>query len=252
MIKFRLVILRISGLAFFLLAWQIISFLGIFDSTLFPSPSRTFSALSNFFMNRNLIQDIGYTLMRVFSGFFIATIFGILFGLIIGVNKSLYTAFEWLIDFFRSIPVVTIYPIFILLFGISHSTKMAMVFWATFWVITLNVAYGVRQSNKLRTEVAKVYKASKMQSFIWITFFEALPHTLIGMRIAISIALLAEIMSEMFMGANYGIGQRIFEANARLSTPDLYALVITTGIIGITINRLFAFLEKKTIPWAGK
>ena len=97
-----------------------------------------------------------------------------------------------------------------------------------------------------------VYGATKIQSFKWITFYEALPQILVGMRIAISYALLAEIMCEMFMGSNFGIGQKIYESNVKLSTPELFALVAVTSVLGILINRMFVFLERKMIPWAGK
>jgi len=127
-----------------------------------------------------------------------------------------------------------------------------MTFWATFWIVTLNTIYGVKQSIKIRRDVAMVYGATKIQSFKWITFYEALPQILVGMRIAISYALLAEIMCEMFMGSNFGIGQKIYESNVKLSTPELFALVAVTSVLGILINRMFVFLERKMIPWAGK
>jgi len=243
---------RISGLVFLVLTWQIISNLNLLEPTLFPSPRKALLALTNLFVYNNLLKEVIYTLQRVFLGFLIAAVLGVFLGLVIGVNKLLNNSFEGVIDFFRSIPVVTLYPIFILLFGINDEAKIAMTFWATFWIITLNTTYGVKQTNKIRREVAKVYGANKIQSFMWITIYEALPQILVGMRISISYALLAEIMCEMFMGSNFGIGQKIYESNVRLSTPELFALVAVTGILGVLINRLFVFLERKIIPWVGK
>ena len=51
------------------------------------------------------------------------------------------------------------------------------------------------------------------------------------------------------MGSNLGIGQKIYEFNVKLSTPELYSLVAITGAIGIIINRMFVLFEKKMIPW---
>jgi len=250
--KFCFALIKISGLLFFLIVWQVVSSLKLFEPTLLPQPIKVFSSFITLFTDNNLFKEIIYTLQRVFFGFFFASILGVFIGLIIGVNSILYCAFEWLIDFFRSIPVVTLYPIFILLFGISDDAKIAMTFWATFWIITLNTAYGVRQTSKMRIEVAKVYGANSIQSFRLVTFYEALPHILVGMRIAISCSLLAEIMCEMFMGSDFGIGQKIYEFNVRLSAPELYALIAITGVLGIVINRFFVLLEKKMIPWVGK
>jgi len=247
--RFYSALVRISGLAFILLIWQIVSSMGVFESTLFPSPARVFSAIINLFIRNNLIKEIINTLQRVLFSFFYASAVGIFFGLLIGITKYFYKSFEWVIDFFRSIPVATLYPIFILLFGINDEAIVAMTFWTTLWIITLNTSYGVRQESKTRVEVAKVYGASKIQRFKWITIYEALPQIFVGMRIAISYALLAEIFCEMFMGSNLGIGQKIYEFNIRLSTPELYALVLVTGMLGIIINRVFVIIEKKMIPW---
>ena len=243
---------RLSGLIFLVLVWQIFSSLNLFERTLFPSPLETLSAFINLFIRNNLAKEIAFTVQRVFSGFIAATLLGVFIGLLVGINKVLFRSFEGLIDFFRSIPVVTLYPIFIMIFGINDEAKIAMTFWATFWIITLNTIYGVRQSNETRRAVAKVYGASKTQSFKWITFYEALPLIMVGMRVAVSYALLTEIICEMFMGSNFGIGQKIYEANVRLSTPELYALVAITGVLGVLINRLFVMFERKIIPWTGE
>lgn len=243
---------KILGLVLIVIVWHVFYSLDVFESAFFPSPTSTFSSIIRLFTQRNLLTDITVTLLRVLMGFMLAVVIGITIGLIIGSSKLLSITFEGIIDFFRSIPVVTLYPVFMLFFGFTNNTKIAMVFWATFWVVTLNTAFGVKQSKKIRSEVATVYKTSKFQRFKWITFYEALPNIVVGIRVAISFALLAGIMSEMFMGSNYGIGQRIFEANVRFSATDLYALVLVTGTLGILLNKIFILLEKKIIPWVDK
>ena len=245
-------IIKITGLIFILCLWQLISSLNILEPSLFPTPTESFSTLLNLLLCNDLLKEILYTFQRVITGFSFATVLGILFGLIVGGNRILDKSLEGVIDFFRSIPVITLYPIFIMLFGINDEVKIAMTFWATFWIVSLNTVYGVKQSIKVRRDVAKVYGASRIQSFRWITFYEALPQIFIGMRIAISYALLAEIMCEMFMGSNFGIGQKIYESNVKLSMPELFALVAITGLLGIFVNRIFVVLEKRIIPWAGK
>ena len=190
--------------------------------------------------------------MRMMAGYSLAVVLGVIVGLIIGLIKPLYESCEGIIDFFRSIPVTTLYPVFVLIFGINHSSKIAMVFWSAFFVIILNTAYGVIQSNKVRRKMAKLYGASKFQIFKWITFFDALPQTLIGMRTAISFALIVEILCEMFMGSQFGIGQRITESFTTYAIPELYALILLAGSLGFCFNRIFVYFEKKLVPWVGK
>lgn len=235
-----------------LIVWQIVYSLGLLDSSLFASPINTFNTLIRIVTSGNIFPDFRDTIMRMFIGYGFAVIIGVLLGLVIGLYKPIYDATEGIIDFFRSIPVTTLYPVFVLLFGIDHLSKVAMVFWSSFFVIILNTSYGVIQSAKTRRNVAKIYGASYYQIFRWITFYDALPQTLIGFRVAISFALIVEILCEMFMGSEYGIGQRITEAFTTYAIAELYALIIISGILGYAFNRFFIYLEKKLVPWVGK
>jgi NitT/TauT family transport system permease protein len=250
--RFLKVVKTLGGFVVVLIIWQFVHSLSLLEPTLFPSPKNTFETLFNIIGTGNILLDLSVTIIRMLVGLGLAVFFGVLFGLSIGLIKPLYESAEGVIDFFRSIPVTTLYPIFVLLFGIGHSSKIAMVFWASFFVITLNTAYGVIQSTKIRRKVAKLYGASNIQIFKWITFFDALPQTLIGIRVAISFSLIVEILCEMFMGSEYGIGQRITESFTTYAIPELYALILLSGILGFSFNRLFVVFEKKLVPWIGK
>ncbi|MDR3261414.1 MAG: ABC transporter permease subunit [Tannerella sp.] len=126
---------------------------------------------------------------------------------------------------------------------------IATLHWGLF---ILNTAYGVIQSNKIRREVVKLYGASKFQIFKWITFYDALPQTLIGLRVAISFALIVEVLCEMFMGSEHGIGQRVTEAWTTYKISELYALILLAGTLGFFFNRIFVYFENKLVPWVGK
>lgn len=191
-------------------------------------------------------------MIRMAIGYTIAIVFGVPIGLLLGSSQKLYKSFEIPLDFFRSLPVTTLYPLFVLLFGIGHYSKIAMVVAASIFVIVLNSAYGVMQSSQIRRQVARIFGASKWQMFKDIIFFESLPQTVIGLRVAISYALIVEIVCEMFMGAQRGLGQRVFEAYNTYLIEDLYAIAILVGLTGYAINKLFVFFEKRIIFWVGK
>jgi len=245
------ILLSIGGFVLLLIIWDIAYALPFTNKILLPSPIATFSALYNLIANKGAIIDIAQTIGRMLLGFSLACVLGVLLGLIIGSAKNLYHFSNGVIDFFRSVPIVTLYPVFIMLFGIKSISKIAMVFVACIFVIILNTAYGVMQTNPLRQKTAKIFGANKTQVFKWITFYSALPQTLIGMRTAISFAMIVEIVCEMFMGSKYGIGQKIMDAFAAYRIPELYALIIIAGVIGFLFNWVFKMIEKKVIPWVG-
>jgi ABC-type nitrate/sulfonate/bicarbonate transport system permease component len=240
---------KFVGLFTITIIWFFIYQIGVFNQTLFPSPINTFIKLFSLLVTPNIYLDIGWSLIRMGLGYLGAALTGILLGLIIGKFTFLFKSSEIIIDFFRSIPVTTLYPVFVLMFGIDHFSKIAMVFWSSFFVILLNTSYGVVQSNKTRYLMSDLFGAKKIQIFRWVVFYDALPQTLIGLRVALSFSIIVEILCEMFMGSEFGIGQKITEAFTTYNITELYALILLSGFIGYALNRLFVIMEKKLVPW---
>jgi ABC-type nitrate/sulfonate/bicarbonate transport system permease component len=235
-----------------ILAWLIVHRLGLLNPTLLPSFPDTLRQLFRLVYTGSILQDFGESMGRMLVGYTLAALIGIPLGVLIGYFSRLYETFEIPLDFFRSLPVTTLYPLFVLLFGIGHSSKIAMVTAACVFVITLNTAYGVMQRKVARTQVALLFGASKLQLLREVLFWEALPQTLIGLRIAISYALIVEIVCEMFMGSQKGLGQRVFEAYNTYFIVELYAIILLVGLTGYFINKLFVIGESRVVHWVGR
>lgn len=247
----RQLLIRLSGPLVLLAIWYIVAASGLASSYLLPPPGRTFLRLGQMLTAGTVHSDIAASLLRWFVGYALGCVIGVPVGLLIGNSVVLYEASFPAIDFLRSLPVTALFPLFLLIFGIGEGSKMAMAFTATVFVVILNSASGAKQASRTRQRTAKVFGASRWQVFRWIVFWEALPQTLVGMRIALSLALIVVIVSEMFIGTRQGLGQRIYDAYSFNLTTDLYALLVITGLLGFAMNRIFLFAEKRIVFWAG-
>ena len=232
--------------------WFAVSELGLAPALLVPSPGAAFGSLYTLLITGDLLPDIGASLWRWAAGYALGCAIGMPIGLLIGSSPAVYRSSFPLLDFLRSLPVTALFPLFLLLFGIGDSSKIAMAFAATVFVVILNSAYGVLQAKQSRIRAAKVFGASRQQIFRWVIFFEALPQTLVGMRTALSLALIVVIVSEMFIGTQVGLGQRIFDAYTVNLTEELYAVLLLTGFLGYIMNRLFVSAERRIVFWAGQ
>jgi NitT/TauT family transport system permease protein len=224
---------------------------GWLNKTLLPGFFETITHLWKLVSTGDIWPDFKETLGRMFIGYGLAAIVGIASGLLLGYSARLYTAFEVPLDFFRSLPVTTLYPLFVLLFGIGSKSKIAMVAVACVFVVTLNTAYGVLHRKPLRAQVAELYGATPWQLFREVIFWEALPQILIGLRVALSYALIVAIVCEMFMGTQRGLGQRVFEAYNTYAIVELYAIILLVGLTGYGLNKLFAGIER-LVHWVGR
>lgn len=250
--RLKLSLLPVLGPLVVLLLWYAASRLRWASPLLLPSPGDSFSRLGEMLTSGYLLPDIRASVWRWSAGYASGCLIGVPLGLVLGASPAVYRSSFSLIDFFRSLPVTALFPLFLLVFGIGDSAKIAMAFTATVFVVVLNSAYGVRQAQRTRIRAAKVFGATRWQTFRWVTWFEALPLTLVGMRTALSLALIAVIVSEMFIGTQKGLGQRVYDAYTTNLTVDLYAVLLFCGFLGYLMNRLFVVIEKRIVFWTGK
>lgn len=242
----------LCGAMILLLAWWLVSALKLADSFFLPGPVETIANLANLIVTGSILPDLAFTLGRVVAAFLVALAVGLPAGLVLGSSKRLYGRFEFLIDFFRSIPATAMFPLFLLVLGIGDESKIAVAAFTSALIIMFNTAHGVMHSKKARVLAAKLMGATKTQIFRHISFWESLPQTFAGIRTAISLSLIVVIVTEMFIGTHAGLGKRIIDAQYVYNIKEMYSVIIITGIIGYSLNMVIALIEKKMIRWAGK
>ena len=248
---FHIRFLKYWGILLFLGLWLLLKVLFFAQNQYLPYPHEAIWRMLQLLASGDLLPDFQSTAQTFLTGFGLAIAFGVPIGLWLGYSKRTYATFEVMLDFFRSIPVTALFPIFILFFGISLKTITAMVTVACLFVIILNSAYGVLYVNKTYLKVAKSLGATRWQTFSEVIFFEALPFLLVGLRVAVSFGLIVVVVSEMFIGTRFGLGSRVYIAHETYLITDVYALTILIGIIGYGLNQALLYFEKKTIHWKG-
>lgn len=246
-----IIVLNIGTLSF-LLIWWIVAQVKLINPLLFPGPLETLASLWSSLWEGDLLRDLVLTLYRTLYAFGIAAIFGIPVGIILGASERIYRSFEFLIDFFRSTPITAMFPLFLVIFGIGDFSKIAVAAFAGWLIVFFNVAYGVMNARKTRTLAARVMGTPRWRVFLDVIFFETLPQTFIGLRTAISLTLVVIIVAEMFIGSTNGMGQRIIDAQQIFDLSQMYASILSTGVMGYTLNYVFLMIEAKFVHWKGK
>ncbi len=241
-----------AGPAVLVTGWWAAATFGSVDPTLLPEPGRVFDRLQHLVAEERFWIDLGHTCYRWLSGFFLGAAAGTLIGLIVGSWPKLYASMEFLIEFFRALPVTALFPLFLLLFGIEDLSKIAMVATATFFPVLINSAAGCLNSSDVRMQVARVFGASRLQLFSTVVVFEAAPHIMVGLRTALSTSLIVVILTEMMIGASGGTGQRLYDAYARNDAADIFALIVVLGTVGYLTNSSLFRLERRLVFWAGQ
>jgi len=241
----------IGPIALFVL-WDLVVRAGLIKVILLPTPWATIQALVTGLAGGPLLLDFGVTVLRTLEAFVIAAVVGVPLGVLLGSNEKAYRSVEFLIDFFRSTPSSALIPLFLLIFGVSDINKVAIAAFGAWLIVLFNSAYGVINARKQRVMAARVMGASRWQIFKDVLIWESLQPTFVGLRSAVSMALVIVIVAEMFIGSDTGLGHRIIDAQQVLNVKSMYAAILAAGALGYALNILFLIAERKIVHWSGR
>jgi ABC-type nitrate/sulfonate/bicarbonate transport system permease component len=244
--------LPLLGPIVLLLIWDLVVRFGLIKPILLPAPIDTLLTLINGMAGPVLLPHFMVTLERTLYAFAIATAAGMPLGIALGSNERAYRSVEFLIDFFRSTPASALIPLFLLIFGINDINKVAIAAFGAFLIVIFNCAYGVINARKQRVAAAKVMGATRWQIFKDVLFWESLQPTFVGLRSAVSMALVIVVVAEMFIGSESGLGHKIIDAQQVMNVRVMYAAIMAAGILGYALNVLFLALEKRIVHWSGR
>ncbi len=237
------------GWAALLTAWQTTSWLHIFNPIYFASPTEVLLESIPLFQDKKILLDLIFSLYRIIAGALLSTVIGIPLGITLGYYQGVHKYLKNIIDFLRSIPPILIYPLLLIKSGPGESARIGVVFFGGVTVLIFVITQGLSQTDILRKKYFKLLGANTFQLIRDVVVYEALPYVFIGLRTTLSLSIIMVLVTEMLVGAHYGLGVRIQNAQITDSIPELFAIIILVGIIGTTINRLLSLVEQKVVFW---
>jgi nitrate/nitrite transport system permease protein len=236
-------------LAMLLLVWQLATDKP--DASL-PSPLKIWTEANDLIVSPFFVygpQDIGLgwrvltSLERVFYGFGLAAIAGIVLGAVVGQSVWAMRGLDPIFQVLRTVPPLAWLPISLAAFRDSGPSAVFVIFITAVWPVIINTAVGIRNIPQDYRNVAEVLRLNPLEHFWRIMIPSAAPYIFTGLRIGIGLSWLAIVAAEMLTGG-VGIGFFIWDAwnSSRLS--DIVVALIYIGIVGFVLDRLVAFVGR--------
>ena len=241
-------VLGAAGLAAFLALGEAVPRLGLVKEAYFPPTSRIASALWDEVTTDGFWSALGDTLSGWAVGLAIAVCAGVVVGVTISIVPYLREATASTIEFLRPIPSVALIPLAVLLYGAELKSVLILVVYASFWQVLVQTLYGVQDVDPVAEETARSYGLgtwARVRHVLWPT---ALPYVMTGVRLAAAGALILAITAELVIGAP-GLGQEIAVAQTSQAVPEMYALIVVTGVLGLLINLGARTVERRALAW---
>ncbi len=241
-------ILTFAGPVVILAVWETLSRLEWINPLFWPAPSTLWPTAVDMFQNDDLLGDIGMSLYRIFGGFIIGTIPGVILGLAMGLSWPVRVFFMPIASAIYAIPKIAILPLVIIAFGTGELSKVMIVAISIFFMIALSTMSGVLAIDNQFQDVASNLGANRLQMFLTVALPGSLPAIFTGMRLSLGFALIVIVGTE-FLAADKGIGWTIWQSYQILQMKKMFVGLIITGLLGWAMNLMLDLTERTFVPW---
>ena len=229
-----------------LVIWQVAAMKA--SNPFFPKPTSIFLAAKDVYTREWIEQSLSLSIFTLLAGFTVGSLGGVLAGSLIGSQIHLRKIFTPITNFIRSIPSVAKVPVIMALFGLGITTRIAIVAIAVFFPVLMATMRAVEATNEGMLEFSKLSEFGHLRSLTLIRIPAATGEILASLQAAIQIAVLVMVVSEM-LGSGKGLGAFIIRAQSTYMITDMWVGILTLGIIGILLNEIFVFAERRFVPW---
>ncbi len=185
---------------------------------------------------------------RAFAGFAVASIAGVVIGMLIGRSEIFADLLDPLIQTLRPIPVSAWVPFSLIFFGIGPAAAIFLVGFGAFFPVTLNTAAGARQVSLLHTRSARMLGAGALRTIFLVIVPSAMPSILVGLRLAMGLSWVLLIVAEM-VAVKSGLGYDLWNAYYYSRMDVIVAAMLTIGVFGYLSDRLILAVSAYLLRW---
>ena len=232
--------------AAFIGAWELLVKVRDIQVLLLPAPSviwRQF--VEDFSLLRELAKN---TAIESLKGVLIGAVMAIgLAGLVQPVgwlNKSLLMYSSTI----KALPIVALYPLCTVFFGITSAAVVAMVVIAITPIMYTFAARGFSGTSQ-EDDLMRSISAGRFIRFWFLVLPRALPYVMAGMKTAVPLSIIVAIISEYFGGRVTTLGSHIRRESHQLHTPEMWSAIVMACLLGIVAFGAVSLLDRYFLRW---
>ncbi|MDQ3640014.1 MAG: nitrate ABC transporter permease [Actinomycetota bacterium] len=218
-----------------------------------PTPSEGFAALRTLLRypfydlgpnDKGIGIQLGVSLIKVFTGFAMATLVGVPLGFLIGGSKRAWAAANPIIQVLRPVSPLAWFPIGLVVLKDVRSAAVFVIFITSLRPTVINTAAGAASVPMDQRNVARVFKFGRLAYVRHVVIPHSLPAVITGMRLSMGIAWMVIVAAEMLSG-NTGIGYFVWNSYNGGSLANVISAIVLIGTVGVLLDTMFMRLARK-------
>lgn len=230
------------GIITVIILWELYS--NYINTPVFPPVKNIFQSLINNLTSNNFSTHFISSIKILLSGVGLAIIVGFTFGLLMAEIKIVNYFVAPIFNSIRGVAGISLYPILIVLFGLSDLPRIIIVFWTAFPSILISTYRQISTTKQELLNVGMVFGASRWRMIKDVKVPLALPEIISGIKIGVGSGWISLVVAEM-LGATSGLGYMIsYSANVFRFADSYSYLIIVSVLLGI-LTAIIELINKK-------
>jgi ABC-type nitrate/sulfonate/bicarbonate transport system permease component len=221
--------------------WQLVTTVGSVSSFLVPPPAAVAGVFVSVMTSGTTYSALGITMVEIVAALALAGGLALAIGVPVGWYRLTQQAYEPLLANLAAVPLVILYPVFAVVFGIGPLSKVMFGAATAFFPVVLAVVSGVAATNESLVASARSMGARGLTLLRVTAIPSALPVIVGGLRLGLTLATLAVVGGEFIAGTR-GLGYLLASAGEAFETRKVYAYVLLTLLLAIVLNSAFGLL----------
>jgi NitT/TauT family transport system permease protein len=236
--------LSIAAFVFVLALWSFVAEFRLVQPQFLPSPRAVVAAWLRLFGEAGYIGDIGISVARVWAAFLASAVIAIPLGILMSGYRVITALTEPIIDFVRYLPVPALVPLTLIWLGIGEGSKITLLWIGTFFQLILLIADDARRVPKEFIETGRTLGASDSALMKDVLLRAMLPNMVDSLRITLGWCWTYLIVAEI-VASSSGIGYELWTARRYGKAPEVFAGILTIGIIGLFCDQAIRMLHRR-------
>jgi len=225
-----------------LLAWQALH--QLVGATALPGPVPTLAYLARFVPSERFAENAWATLVCFFYALLLSYGIGLAFGVWMGIHRLSGAVGEPILISLYTLPKVTLYPVVLLIFGLSLSGRVTFGAMHGVLPVALLTMSAIRNIPPVYLKSARTLHLSGWQTILTMLFPAALPEIVGGLRIGFTLTLLGVLLAEMF-AAKQGLGSLIINAMQLMQAEEMLSVAVVLFAFAALANALLLWIEHR-------
>ena len=178
----------------------------------------------------------------------LASIAGVAIGMALALLPTVEVVVSPYLDALNAMPRIALAPVFVVVFGLTIHSKVALAFSIVVFIVLTATRAGVRSVDIDLMRLSESLGANKWQMFSKILLPVATPAIFGALRLGVIYSLLGAVTSEL-IAAREGIGQVLQQSASLFKIDAVYGILILLAVIATVLNLGMVKLEQWILRW---